>query len=155
MRRFSLLAVFISAACSGPRRAEFPRPPAPPPLVATVEVKNPNFELIVVEAVPNVDDEGVSFTKIFVDGNESGKTAVGPRSQEKHAQLRLPAGNLPVRLEHWFLPPIGEWTLMSEALQPRERFVRIEEGMIARLTLRYGPGGPPTIVITREAAPKP
>ena len=127
----------------------------PPPAAETVEVKDPNLEVIVVEAVPNADDEGVSFTKIFVDGRETGKTAVGPRSQEKRARLKLPAGNQPVRLEHWFLPPIGEWTLMPEALQPRERFVRIEEGMIARLTLRYGPGGPPAISINREAAPKP
>lgn len=155
MRSLSLLIVLISAACSGPRRAEFPKPLPPPPFVVTVEVKDPNFELIVTEAVPNADDEGVSFTKIFVDGKESGKTAVGPRSQEKHAQLKLPAGNQPVRLEHWFLPPIGEWTLMVEALQPRERFVRIEDGMIARLTLRYGPGGPPTLAISREDAPKP
>jgi len=155
MRRLSLFAVLISAACSGPRRAEFPKPLPPPPLVAVVEVKDPNFEVVVVEAVPNADDEGVSFTKIFVDGKESGKTAVGPRSQEKRARLKLPAGNQPVRLEHWFLPPIGEWTLMPEALQPRERFVRIEEGTIARLTLRYGPSGPPTLAISREAAQKP
>lgn len=155
MKRFPLLAVLIAASCVGPRQAEFPGTPPPPPLVAVVEVKDPNFEAVVIEAVPNADDEGVSFTKIFVDGKESGKTAVGPRSQEKHVRLKLPAGNLPVRLEHWFLPPVGEWTLMPEALQPRERFVRIEEGTIARLTLRYGPGGPPAISISREAAPKP
>lgn len=154
MRRLPLLAVLISAACSGPQRAELTTLPPPPP-AALVEVKDPNFELIVVEAVPNAEDEGVSFTKIFVDGKESGKTAVGPRSQEKHARLKLPVGNQPVRLEHWFLPPIGEWTLMPEVLQPRERFVRIEEGMIARLALRYGPGGPPTLMISRESASKP
>jgi|CXWL01.1.fsa_nt_gi hypothetical protein len=155
MRSLPLLVVLIVAACSGSRRAEFPKPLPPPPLVAMVEVKDPNFEVIVIETVPNADDEGVSFTKVFVDGKESGKTAVGPRSQEKHARLKLSAGNQPVRLEHWFLPFIGEWTPMPEALQPRERFVRIEEGTIARLTLRYGPGGPPTLSISREAAPKP
>ena len=155
MRRLSLLIVLISAACSGPRLADFPKPPPPPPLVAIVEVKDPNFEVIVIEAVPNADDEGVSFTKVFVDGKESGKTAVGPRSQEKHARLKLFVGNQPVRLEHWFLPPIGEWTLVPGALQPRERFVRIEEGTIARLTLRYPPEGPPSLSINREAAPKP
>lgn len=154
MRCLPLLAALISAGCSGPQRAELTTP-LPPPLVAIVEVKDPNFEVIVVEAVPNADDEGVSFTKVFVDGKESGKTSVGQRSQEKRVRLKLPAGNQPVRLEHWFLPPIGEWTLMPEALQPRERFVRIEDGMIARLTLRYGPGGPPTISIIREAALKP
>lgn len=150
MRGFPLLIVLITAACVGPRQAE---PPKPPPLVATVEAKDPNFEVIVIEAVPNADDEGVSFTKVFVDGKEAGKTGVGPRSQEKHARLKLAAGNQPIRLEHWFLPPIGEWTRLSEPLQPRERFVRIEDGTIARLALRYGPDGAPSLTLNREAAP--
>ncbi len=153
MKRLSLLAVMIALACAGPRRAEFlPPPPLP---AAVVEVKDPNFEAVVLEAVPNADDEGVSFTKIYVDGKEAGKTGVGPRSQEKHARLKLTAGNQPVRLEHWFLPPVGEWTRLSDALQPRERFVRVEEGTIARLTLRYGPDGAPSLALSREAAPKP
>lgn len=155
MKRLSVLAALFTAACIGPRQAEFPKPPAPPPPVTVVEVKDSNFEVVVVETVPNADDEGVSFTKVFVDGKESGKTAVGPRSQEKHARLKLAAGNQPVRLEHWFLPPIGEWTLLPDSLQPRERFVRIEEGTIARLILRYGPDGSPSLSISREAAAKP
>lgn len=155
MRALALLAVLIAAACVGPRQAEFPEPLPPPPPVAVVEVENPNFEAVVIEAVPNADDEGVSFTKIFIDGKEAGKTAVGPRSQEKHVRLKVPAGNQPVRLEHWFLPPIGEWTLLPEALQPRERFVRIEDGTIAQVTLRYGADGVPTLAISREPAPKP
>ena len=152
MRCFTLAAALIASACAGPRQAEFPKPLPPPPPVAVVEVKDPNFELVVVEAVPNAADEGVSFTKIFVDGKESGKTAVGPRSQEKHARMKLAAGNQPVRLEHWFLPPIGEWTRLPDALQPRERFVRVEDGTIARLTLRYAPDGAPTLQLTRDAA---
>ena len=60
-----------------------------------------------------------------------------------------------MRLEHWFLPPIGEWTRLPDALQPRERFVRIEGGTIARLTLRYGPDGAPSLALSRDAAPKP
>jgi hypothetical protein len=155
MRLLSLVAALIGAACSGPRLAEFPERLPPPALVTVVEAKDPNLEVIVIEAVPNVEDEGVSFTKVFVDGKESGKTAVGTRSQEKRVRLKLPAGNQPVRLEHWLLPPIGEWTPVPEEMQARERFVRIEEGVISRLTLRYGPVGPPTLAIVREAAPKP
>jgi hypothetical protein len=151
----SVALVLFLAACAGQRQAEFPKPLPPPPPVVVVEVKDPNFELVAVEAVPNADEEGVSFTKIFVDGKEAGKTAVGPRSQEKRARLKLPAGNQPVRLEHWFLPPIGEWTRLPDALQPRERFVRIEDGTIARLTLRYGPDGSPSLALSRDAAPKP
>jgi hypothetical protein len=151
MRRLVPLIVLLAAACGGPPRAKF----LEPPLGAVVEVQNPNFELVVTEAVPNADDDGISFTKIFVDGKEAGKTAVGPRSQEKHARLKLPVGNQPIRLEHWFLPPIGEWALLPEALQPRERFVRIEDGTIARLALRYAPGGTPSLALSREPAPKP
>ena len=80
---------------------------------------------------------------------------VGPRSQERRVRLKLPAGNQPVRLEHWFLPPVGEWTLLPEALQPRERFMRIDDATIARLTLRYAPNGSPTLALSREPAPKP
>ena len=155
MRRLALAAVLIAAACAGPRPEQFPKPQPPAPPADVVEVKDPNFEAVVSEAVPNADDEGVSFTKIFVDGKEAGKTAVGPRSREKHARLKLPAGNQPVRLEHWFLSQIGEWTRLPDALQPRERFVRIEEGTIARLFLRYGPDGTPSLALSREAAPKP
>lgn len=153
MKRLSLLALLlIAAACGGPKKAEFPTPLPPPPPVTAAEIKDPNFEVVVVEAVPNADEEGVSFTMIFVDGKEAGKTEVGPRSQEKRVRLKLPFGNLPVRLEHWFLPPVGEWTLLQEDLQPRERFVRIEEGTIARLTLRYDPAGRPSLSLSREPA---
>ncbi len=152
MRRLSLLAVLIAAACVGPRRAEFPKPLPPPPPVAVVEVRDPNFEAVVLEAVPNAEDEGVTFTKIFVDGKEAGATAVGPRSQEKRVRLKLPAGNQPVRLEHWFLPPVGEWTRLPDDRQPRERFVRIVDGEIARLILRYGPDGAPSLSVSHEPA---
>ena len=155
MRRTSILAVLIAAACVGPRQAGFPATQPPPPPLAVVEVEDPNLEVVVVEAVPNADEEGVTFTKVFADGKEAGQTAVGPRSQEKHARLRVPAGNQPVRLEHWFLPPVGEWTRLPEEQQPRERFVRIEDGTIARLTLRYGPDGFPSLAVSREPSAKP
>lgn len=150
MRRLATALLLALAACSGPKRAEFPAAPPPPPPVAVVEVKDANFEAIVIETVPNIDDEGVSFTKVFVDGKEAGKTAVGPRSQGKRVRLKLPAGNQPIRLEHWLLPPIGEWTRLPEAQQPRERFVRIEDGAIAHLTLRYAPGGSPSLTLARD-----
>jgi len=155
MKGFSLSILLLAAACAAPRQATFPEPLPPPPPVAVLEVKDPNFEAVVLEAVPNADDEGVSFTKVFVDGQEAGKTPVGPRSQEKRVRLKLPAGNQPVRLEHWFLPPVGEWTRLPDALQPRERFVRVEGSTIARLTLRYAPNGAPSLALTREPAPKP
>ena len=63
MRRGAWIVVMaLAAACGAPRRAEMPPQKLPPAPIATVEVKDPNFELVVVEAVPNADDEGVSFT---------------------------------------------------------------------------------------------
>lgn len=151
MKRFLLLAALLGAACGGPRRGGAPARPASPPPEAVSEVKDPNFEAVVIETVPNADDEGVSFTKVFIDGKEEGKTEVGPRSQEKRVRLKVPAGNQPVRLEHWLLPPIGEWTRLPDEQQPRERFVRIEDGTIAQVTLRYGPNGDPSLTISRES----
>ncbi len=150
MKRFSLAAVLIAGACAGPRRAERSEPLAP-----ATEVENPNFEAVVVEAVPNEGDEGISFTKIFIDGKETGKTPVGPRSREKRVRLKLPVGNQLVRMEHWLLPEVGEWTRLPDAQQPRERFVRVEEGTIARITLRYGPDGIPSLSLGREPTMRP
>ncbi len=153
MRRAARIAVLaLLAACAAPRPAAPPRQPDQPAPVAPVEVKNPNFELVVTEAVPNADDEGVSFTKIFVDGKEAGKTPVGPRSQERRVQLNLPTGNQPVRLEHWILPSVGEWTRLPDAQQPRERFVNVKDGGITRLTLRYAADGMPSLQLTRDVS---
>jgi hypothetical protein len=144
-----ILALWTACA---PRPVVAPKQPDQPPPVPAVEVVNPNFELVVSEVVPNADDEGVSYTKIFVDGKEAGQTPVGPRSQERRFQLSLPTGNQPVRLEHWHLPSVGEWTRLPDARQPRERFVRVEDGSIARLTLRYGADGMPFLQQPRDSA---
>ncbi|OYV99560.1 MAG: hypothetical protein B7X11_05315, partial [Acidobacteria bacterium 37-65-4] len=71
-------------------------------------------------------DDGISFTKVFADGKEVGKTAVGRKSEDRTLKLKLPPGNFLIRLEQWGLPPVGEWTRLDDSLQPRERFVRIE-----------------------------
>lgn len=135
-RALALAALLLPAACAAPRRAAAPAPSAPR-APEPAEVKDPNFILVVDESVPNPDDDGVSFTKVFVDGKEAGKTAVGRKSEERTLKLKLPPGNAPVRLEHWVLPGVGEWTRVDDALQPRERFVRVEDGSIVRLELRF------------------
>ena len=153
MRRAAAAALLaLLTACAAPRPAVAPRQPDQPPPVPAVEVVNPNFELVVSEVVPNADDEGVAYTMIFIDGKEAGKTPVGPRSQERRVQLSLPPGNQPVRLEHWILPSVGEWTRLPDAQQPRERFARVENGTIVRLTLRYGADGMPSLQLSRDAA---
>lgn len=119
------------------------------------EVKDPNFILTVTEVVVNTDNEGASYTRVFVDGREAGKTAVGRKSEVRTLKLKLPIGNQPVRLEQWVLPRVGEWTRLDDNLQPRERFVRIEDGTIARLELRFGEGGSSnTLTLSRESAPR-
>ena len=156
MRRALALAVLLApAACVPPRSASVavpaaPQRPAPPP---EPEVKDPNFILTVSEVVPDPALDGVSFTKVFVDGREAGATPVGPNSTERTLKLKLPAGNEPVRLEHWVLPPVGEWTRLDDSLQPRERFVRIEDGTIVRLDLRFSEGeASNSLSLTRESA---
>jgi hypothetical protein len=160
MKRVLVIAVLIlPAACAVSRRPSVPSVPVPVSVRRAVpeppEVKDPNFILIVSESVPNPDDDGISYTKVFVDGKEAGKTAVGRKADERTLKLKLPVGNQPIRLEHWTLPGMGEWTRLDDALQPRERFVRIEEGTIARLELRYsGEEASNTLTLSRENAPR-
>ncbi|MFI5346442.1 MAG: hypothetical protein ACHQ51_08715 [Elusimicrobiota bacterium] len=158
MKRVLVLAVlmFPAACATAPRAivASVPVPvrrPAPEP----PEVKDPNFILVVSESVPNPDDDGISFTKVFVDGKEAGKTAIGRKVDERTLKLKLPVGNQPIRLEHWTLPGVGEWTRLDDALQPRERFVRIEEGTVARLELRFSSEeASNTLTLSRENSPR-
>ncbi len=161
MRRAPLLAALaLLAACGAPRRnsasaAPVPAPPARRAPPEPPEVKDPNFILVVDETVPNPDDDGISYTKVFVDGREAGKTAVGRKSEERTLKLKLPVGNQPLRLEQWVLPGVGEWTRVEDALQPRERFVRIEDGTIVRLELRFSEGeASNTLSLSRENAPR-
>jgi hypothetical protein len=161
-RAYLIAAAVILGACGAPPRkvAEPAGPPPVAPVPAAVrapqepaEVKDPNFILVVTENVPNPDDDGISYTKIFVDGKEAGRTAVGRKSEDRTLKLKLPSGNQPVRLEQWVLPGVGEWTRLDDALQPRERFVRIEDGTIARLELRFAEGeASNTLSLSREAA---
>jgi hypothetical protein len=160
VRNASLFAALVLlAACGAPRKtASGPAavPPVPRALRAPqepAEVKDPNFLLVVDESVPNPDDDGVSYTKIFVDGKETGKTSVGRKSEERTLKLKLPPGNVLVKLEQWILPPVGEWARLDDALQPRERFVRVEDGSIVRLELRFADGeASNTLTLSRQAA---
>jgi hypothetical protein len=161
MRRAFLAVLVFAAACAAPRggapgSASAPAAPARPsrPLFAAApEVKDPNFILVVTEAVPDPSNDGISYTKVFVDGREAGRTEVGRKSEEHLLKLKLPAGNQPVRLEHWILPGIGDWTRLDDAFQPRERFVRIEDGTVVRVELHFSEGeGSNTLALKREAA---
>lgn len=165
MRRAAaaLAAAVVFSACAarggaGPAAASVSTPVATPKKFVypePSEVKDPNFVLVVSETVPNPDDDGISYTKVFVDGQEAGKTAVGRKADARALKLKLPPGNRPIRLEHWILPGVGEWTRLDDALQPRERFVRVEDGTIVRLELRFSEGeATNTLTLSREPAPR-
>ena len=164
MRRALLVVAVLAAACAGPRAGAPGRPATPavaarplrPLFVEAPEVKDPNFVLVVTEAVPDPADDGISYTKVFVDGREAGRTEVGRKSEEHVLKLKLPAGNQPIRLEHWILPGVGDWARVDDAFQPRERFVRVEDGTIVRLELHFAEGeGSNTLALKREpAAPR-
>jgi hypothetical protein len=158
MRRAGLVSVLILAsACAAPRgpASTAPSGVVPSPSQEPPEVKDPDFILSVSETVPNPGDDGISYTKVFADGKEAGKTAVGRRSEVRTLKLKLPPGNVLVRLEQWVLPGVGEWKRVDDALQPRERFVRVEDGTIARLELRFSDGeASNTLSLSRENAPR-
>jgi hypothetical protein len=155
----AVLALILFGACAAPQKSS-PTAPSPLPVPAArrapqepPDVKDPNFILVVSESVPNPDDDGISFTKVFVDGKEAGKTAVGRKSEERTLRLKLPPGNMPMRLEHWVLPGVGEWTRIDDSLQPRERFVRVEDGSVVRLELRFAENeASNTLTLSRESA---
>jgi hypothetical protein len=161
MRRLPLAALLLGAACAAPR-AGAPAAPAPASAAArpsrplfpeTPEVKDPDFILVVSEVVPDPSEDEVSYTKVFVDGREAGRTEVGPKSQEHVLKLKLPIGNQPIRLEQWVLPGVGDWTRLDDDAQPRERFVRIEDGSVVRLELRFAENeSSNTLALTREPA---
>ena len=162
MRRASFFAILILlVACAAPRKnLRPPGPPAPLPVPVArraprepADVKDPNFILSVSENTPNPADDGISFTKVFVDGKEVGRTAVGRKSEQRALKLKLPGGNQPVRLEQWVLPNVGEWTRVDDPLQPRERFVRVEDGTVVRLDLRFSDGeASNTLTLSRDIA---
>jgi hypothetical protein len=162
MRRLISVALLLAAACAAPRAAgpaakaaaPVPARPSKPLFVETPEVKDPNFVLVVTEAVPDPSDDGISYTKVFVDDREVGRTEVGRKSEEHVLKLKLPLGNQPIRLEQWVLPGIGDWTRLGDEFQPRERFVRVEDGTVVRVELHFSEGeGSNTLALTREPAP--
>ncbi|MCX5789302.1 MAG: hypothetical protein NTX64_12465 [Elusimicrobia bacterium] len=120
------------AACAGPRPAHGPAPPSGPP---------PNLEVSLSEVIERADQDGLSYAKVFVDGQPAGQTDTGPRSHEKRWEGRVEPGNHPVRLELWVLRDLGDWTRLSDEDQPRERFVRVEGEGKARLELRRTASG--------------
>ena len=147
MRRLLPALLMLAAACGGPRKAAAPgAEPAP----VGVGASEANFQLVVNETVLDPTEEGASYTAVFVDGAQAGRTAPGARGAEKRLLLKLAPGNRLLRLDHRLLPPVGEWAPAPADRQPRERFVRVEEGFVTRAFLRLPAAGFPQLIVQRE-----
>lgn len=141
------------------------RPAAPPapllpghvrPAPSAAIPADANFVLAVSEAIASLEEDTASYTKIFIDGQPAGETAVGPRSQERRWGRRLEAGNHLFRFEYQVLPSTGDWTALDAQWQPTERFIRIEGGARTSAALKFYEGARRhDLRVSREPAAKP
>ncbi|MBI5211054.1 MAG: hypothetical protein HY927_13875 [Elusimicrobia bacterium] len=144
----ALLAPLLLGACATQKVV------TPPVVISPKSVPEANFELATFEVVENPEEDTVSFVKVFVDGEAAGQTQAGPKSSEKRWQSRLTAGNRLVRLEAWAVSPSGEAQLAAGDIQPRERFVRVEEGQRTKVSLKfYDKGRKNSLQVAREPMP--
>ncbi len=121
-----------------------PEPPPVPVVLPTPPVPVPedaDFVLAVVDAIASSEEDVLSQAKVFMDGKPLGETHIGPKSAEKRWGMRLEPGNHLFRFEQWVFTAPASWGPLDSAWQPRERFVRIEEGSRAVLSLRFSEGG--------------
>lgn len=152
MRRALLLAAVL-AGCAAPRSAGTgagPVPPPPVPAAGGVSPSEANFQLLVDEVVLDPSQAGASYTVVWVDGKEAGRTDSGPRGPQKRLLLKLKPGNRLLHLEHFTQPPGGDFAPFPADRQPRERFARVEDGFVTRAYLRWGPAGPAELIVQRE-----
>lgn len=131
-----LAASFLSlAACSKQTVIH------PPAVAAPRAAADANFELSAVEVVGTPEEDTVGLVKVYVDGELAGQTQAGPRSSERRWHGKLAPGNRLLRLEQWSVGSSGEPELMADEFQPRERFVRVEEGGRTKVVLKFSDGG--------------
>lgn len=134
------MGLVLLAGCAAPTGVA---PPASPPAA--------NLELRIVEVIERADLDGLSYAKVHVGGEPRGQTEIAPRSREKRWSGRVAPGNHPVRVELWVLPGTADWRRLPDDAQPRERFVRVEEGSRSVYSLRRHPSGRYDYEVTREA----
>ena len=150
------LAVFLSGCRgAGPIVAAPPsqRQPMVPPVVIPADA---NFLLMVSEAIASPEDDVLSYTKVFIDGQPAGQTPIAAKSKEKAWGDVLAAGNHLFRFEGWVLPLPGEWTPLAAQWQPPERFIRIEPGQHTGVALKFFDAGRRhSLRITREPSAAP
>lgn len=124
----ALLAALLLAGCTAPPRQTGPAAPEPPPPPPAAS----NFMLTMYEVVGSPEEDTPAWAEVFVDGQPSGRTPEGPRSQPKSWGAVLPEGNR--LLKFVVQDSTGAW---SAERQPRERFFRVEPGQRTVVTLKY------------------
>ncbi|MBI4679502.1 MAG: hypothetical protein HY748_18165 [Elusimicrobia bacterium] len=147
IRRWLAVPFIISSLWACARQKVVSPPPAPAPQAAV----DANFELVAVEVVESPEEDAVALVKVYVDGELAGQTQAGPKSSERRWQGALKAGNRLMRFENWSVGPSGEPELMAEDFQPRERFVRVEDGARTKVSLKFfDKGRQNTLQVSRE-----
>lgn len=112
------------------------RAPSPDaPAQTSARAANPNFDLTVREVVATPEEDTEVYAEVFVDGKPAGQTESGRRSQEKRWAAELEEGNRLMRFEVWDSSVTAlRW---PEDRQPRERFIRVEQGKKTKVELRF------------------
>lgn len=138
MRPAAILLLLLSAACAAPQRT-LQGGAAPERVRASGAVRSlpPNLKIEVYEVVERPEEDALSYTTISVDGTSVGRTEAGLKSARKTWEGRVEPGNRLLRFERWVFPRVSEWSKVRESRQPRERFVRVEAGMLSVVTIKY------------------
>ncbi len=138
MRPVAILLLLLAAACAAPQRTlQGGAAPERSRASGSVRALPANLRVEVYEVVERPEVDGLSYTAISVDGTSLGRTEAGLKSVRKTWEGRVEPGNRLLRFERWILPRISEWSKVRESRQPRERFVRVEAGMLSVVTIKY------------------
>ena len=140
----ALVLLLLAGGCAPTRQRSAAVPTAAPP--------DPNASVAVYEVVEKPEDEAAAFLKVYVDGELAGQTATGPKSQEKSWNGRLAPGNRLFKLEYWTLAGLSDWKRLEDDFQPRERFIRLEEGAKTKILIKFFDQGRKNAVTTAREA---
>lgn len=147
--RLFIMGLLAVAACAHDPAA-FPSTPAPEP-PGEPAAAQANLEVRLLESVPSPEKEGISSLWIYVSGEKAGATEAGLMSVEKTWRGFLAPGNYPMRFVRWRMSSDDTWARDPEEDGLAQRFIRIEEGMLTTLRIRYhDPKERPELRIQRE-----
>ncbi len=144
MRRCLLALFMIFGACARvPAREPFSSRAVPSAISAegTPIASPPSIIVEVYEVVTSREKEAITSTWIYAGGRLAGKTSAALKSVKKRWEGRLKAGNHPLRFQRWRLVDDHTWIPDRRERQPKERFVRVLEGMQTRVMIKYYDGG--------------